>query len=90
VAAASYSETLDAGFIAEGWWVGTSEIEMALTDLSKGRRVNFTVPLVAEKTESNTWGYRSASSASKKAWKSTEAQFMRVFDDIVTRIVSDR
>jgi hypothetical protein len=89
VAASRYSETLDMGFIAEGWWVGTSQIELEVSDLSKERYVVFSVPLVAEKTESNLLGYRTATSVSKKAWKATEAQMMRLIDDVVQKVMSD-
>lgn len=89
VAASSYSETLDIGFTAEGWWVGTSQVDIEVSDLSKGRHVAFSVPLVAEKAESNTWGYRTATSVSKKAWKATETQMMRILDDVVQKVMSD-
>jgi hypothetical protein len=88
-AASSYSETLGTGFIAEGWWVGTSQLDVEVSDLSRGRHVVFSVPLVAEKRESNTWGYRTASSVSKKAWNATEVQMMRLIDDVVQKVMND-
>jgi hypothetical protein len=88
--AASYSETLGTGFVAEGWWVGTSQLDFEVQDFRGSRPIGFNIPIVGERNESNTWGYRTASSVSRKAWSVTESQMMRLLDAVVQKLMNER
>ncbi len=85
VAAASSSQTFISNKQAQGHWVGTAHLEVTVTD-KRGAKREFTVPLVGEDDEPNTWGYASASTANEKAWRIVEQGLVSVMDKIVLNV----
>lgn len=84
VATASETQTtLGSSVATEGWWIGTSWIELQVVDHRGGERNQFTIPIVAEKKRSNTLGYRTASKVTDEAWSSVEQQFVQVMDEVL-------
>jgi carbon monoxide dehydrogenase subunit G len=85
VAAASSSQSFISTQQAQGHWVGTAHLEITVTDNRSGKR-KFTVPLVGEDDEPNTWGYSSASTANEKAWRLVEQGLVTTFDKVILNV----
>lgn len=84
---ASQNQTfLNTTFLAQGLWVGTSWVEVELIDNSRNNAEKISFPLVAEHTESNTWGYKSASKASEKSWNIVSQQLIEVMDNVLLQL----
>jgi len=90
VASVNAQQNLFGGaFSSEGWWVGTSWIDVEITDARKVTPINFIVPLVAEHNESNLWGYKSAEQANKRAWEKISPQLIQLIDNILIKVRDD-
>lgn len=74
-------------FIAEGYWIGTSYIEVEFVDNLNENKQIYRFPLIAEDRVSNTWGYKSASSAANKSWNILSSYLLDFIDSIATKIV---
>lgn len=83
VTASETQTTLGSSVATEGWWIGTSWIDLQVVDHRGGERNQFTIPIVAEKKRSNTLGYRTASKVTDEAWSSIEQQLVQVMDEVL-------
>lgn len=82
------SSVFGGSFSGEGWWNGAAWIDVEVEDHRNSNLIRFTIPLVSEHKEPNTWGYSSGDRAAQKAWDNVSAQLTRVIDDVI-RIVRD-
>jgi len=83
VKASHQQTTLGTSFYAEGWWIGTSWIEIEISDNLNGKLEKISFPIVAEHKEPNTWGYRSATKAVNDSWSIVSQQLVQVMDTIL-------
>ncbi|MBF0361949.1 MAG: hypothetical protein HQK49_13115 [Oligoflexia bacterium] len=87
-AVTSKQQTLGELQIPQGYWIGTAWIDVKLTDNRIGK--NFIIPLVAEATEFNMLGYRSATDAGRKAWIKISPQLINFFDTVLLKLRDGR
>jgi hypothetical protein len=83
--AAAQQNTFGSAIATEGWWVGTAWLEVQVEDKRRGRNIDFTLPLVSEHRESNTWGFASAQAASKRAWSTVSAKLFSTLDNVLIK-----
>jgi len=83
VTASQQQTTLANSFYAEGWWIGTSWIELEISDNSSRELQKISFPIVAEHKEPNTWGYRSATKAASESWSIVSQQLIQIMDAIL-------
>lgn len=88
-AVSSEQSVLGGSFSGEGWWNGAAWIDLEIQDYRGPKPIAFTLPIVAEHYESNTWGYASGDKAAKAAWDRVNAQLTRAMDAIA-RTVRDQ
>lgn len=69
----------------EGWWNGAAWVDFVVEDRSDVQKVEFTIPLVAEHQENNTWGYSSGYKATEVAWNAVSAQILRSIDAVLRK-----
>jgi len=62
----------------EGYWVGTSYLEINIIDNIIGEKYDF--PFVAEDIVANNYGYKSAKKASRQAWNSVSKNLLDLID----------
>lgn len=86
--ASAQQATLGSSIAAEGWWVGTAWLEVTIDDKRGGKNVSFTLPLVAEHRENNSWGYSSAKAAAKRAWSTVSAKLFSTLDNVLLKVRS--
>ena len=81
VSVASTQQTLLAmSFVPQGWWIGTSWLEIEIVDKRVGDSERLNFPIVAEQEEPNTWGYKSASKATNKSWGIVSQHLLQILD----------
>jgi hypothetical protein len=86
IATASKTQTtLGSSFLAEGWWIGTSWIELQVID-QRQKKNEFKIPIVAEKKRSNTFGYSTANKVVDETWSDVEQQLLQVIDKVILSI----
>jgi hypothetical protein len=85
-AAKSEQSIFTASFSGEGWWVGTSWMELEIEDKRFSGSLRMVVPIVAEHRESNVMGYSSADRASRRAWGMAGQGLIRTLDALVTAV----
>ena len=73
-------------FSGEGWWNGAAWIDIEIQDYRGPKRINFTLPIVAEHRVSNMWGYASGDKAARVAWNNVAKQLTRALDTIFRTI----
>ena len=83
VTVAAEQSSFTAAFETEGWWVGTSWLEIEIHDERGTEAERITLPIVAEERESNTFGYRSAGRASEKAWVRASQPLFHIMDTLL-------
>lgn len=88
-AVSSEQSVLAGSFSGEGWWNGAAWVDLEVQDNRGQKPIAFTVPIVAEHRESNTWGYASGDKAAKVAWDRVGVQLTRALDAIA-RTVRDQ
>jgi hypothetical protein len=86
VTASKTQTTLSSTFAAEGWWIGTSWVELQVIDRRKKKRNQFKIPIVAEKKRSNTFGYSTANKVIEETWNHVEQQLLQVVDEVLISI----
>lgn len=87
VATASAEQTtLGSAFAAEGWWIGTSWLNLEIVDKRSSQVERLSIPLVAETKKSNTWGYRSGDAAANEAWSQVGQQLIQVMDKVLVTV----
>lgn len=89
VVTASENRTTLGSSATEGWWVGTSWIDLKVIDNRDKKRSQFTIPLVAEKKRSNTFGYRTASNVTEETWGQVQQQLLQVMDEVLISVRSE-
>ena len=82
ISASGQQTTLGSTFSAEGWWIGTSWLEIEIIDNRYSKFEKLSFPIVAEHKESNTWGYSSANDAVEKSWGIVSQHFIKIVDSI--------
>lgn len=90
VTASETQTTLGSTVQTEGWWIGTSWVELKIVDNRGGTRGEFKIPIVAEKKRSNTLGYRTANKVAEEAWSQVEQQLLQVMDEVLLTIRSQQ
>lgn len=73
--------------MVEGYWVGTSYLEISLVDNLHSDKKIYEFPFVGEDMQSNTWGYKSASIAARNSWDSVSSHFLDLIDSIAMKII---
>lgn len=86
VTASKNRTTLGSSVATEGWWVGTSWIDLKVIDIRDAEKSQFTIPLVAEKKRSNTFGYRTANKVTEEAWGQVQQQLLQVIDEVLLAV----
>jgi hypothetical protein len=86
VTASETQTTLGSTVQTEGWWVGTSWVELKIIDNRGDSRSEFTIPVIAEKKRSNTLGYRTANKVTEEAWSRVEQQLLQVMDEVLLTV----
>lgn len=86
--ASGSSSIFGASISGEGWWNGAAWVDVEVQDHRRPKAIHFTVPLAAERRESNMWGYSSGDKAAKEAWDSVSAQLTRTVDGVL-RVLRD-
>lgn len=91
VAAAIVSQpVLIDNFVTEGYWIGTSYLEITMIDNLFNNKETYTFPFVAENKQSNTWGYSSASKAAKNSWNEVSSHLLDLIDAVALRIIETK
>ena len=76
-------------FSAQGYWVGTSYLEITLVDnLHKDKQI-YNFPFVGEDKQNNTWGYKSATIASENSWNKVSSHLIDLIDSIAINIIEN-
>lgn len=73
--------------IAQGYWIGTSYLEISLVDNLHSEKKIYEFPFVGEDTKNNTWGYKSASIATQNSWDKVSSHFLDLIDSIAMKII---
>lgn len=84
--AQSQQTTFGSAMAAEGWWIGTAWLEVAVEDKRATKNISFAFPIVSEHRESNMWGYGSAQAATKRAWSTASAQLFSTMDSVLLKV----
>ena len=82
VSVAAEQSSITTALSTENWWIGTSWLELEIED-TRGVAERITLPIAAEEREPNTFGYRSASNVSRRAWGRASQQLFRVMDSLL-------
>lgn len=86
VMASNQQSILSSNIATEGWWIGTSWLELELVDRRGGNDESFSFPIAAEHRESNTLGYRSANNAVNRSWSLASQHLIEIFDKILIAV----
>lgn len=90
VGSVSSEQSIMAGsFSGEGWWNGAAWIDLEVQDNRGQKPVYFTLPIVAERRETNMWGNSSGDKAAQLAWDSAAVQLTRALD-VIARTIRDQ
>jgi len=73
-------------YVAQGYWVGTSYLEIALVDNLHSVKNIYEFPFAAEDIQNNTWGYKSGSIAAKNSWNKVSSHLLDLIDSIAMKI----
>lgn len=84
--ARSQQNVLASGFSGEGWWIGTSWLELQIEDRRFGENDTVLFSIVAEDRQANLWGYRSANQAAQHAWAKVAQGLVRVLDALLMTV----
>lgn len=74
-------------YIASGYWIGTSYLEIEMIDKFNNGDNVYTFPFVAEDTQNNTWGYRSGKIAAENSWRKVSSHLFNLIDSIAMKII---
>ena len=74
-------------YAAEGYWVGTSYLEIALVDNLHSVKNIYEFPFAAEDMQDNTWGYKSGSIAAQNSWNKVSSHLLDLIDSIAMEII---
>jgi hypothetical protein len=74
-------------YAAQGYWVGTSYLEIALVDNLHSVKNIYKFPFAAEDMQNNTWGYKSGSIAAQNSWNKVSSHLLDLIDSIAMKII---
>jgi hypothetical protein len=74
-------------FVVQGYWVGTSYLDISLVDNLHEKKEIYEFPFVGEDTQNNTWGYKSASIAAQNSWEKVSSHLLDLIDAIAMKII---
>lgn len=86
VVASNQQSILSSNIATEGWWIGTSWLELEIIDKRNTNDESFSFPIVAEHRESNTLGYRSATNAVNRSWSLVSQHLIEIFDRVLITV----
>lgn len=72
---------------AQGYWVGTSYLDIALVDNIHTEKKIYEFPFVGEDMQNNTLGYKSASIAAQNSWDKVSSHLLDLIDSIAMKII---
>ena len=73
--------------ISEGYWIGTSYLEIELVDNLNNEKLIYSFPFAGEDVQSNTWGYKTARKVAENSWYKVSSQLLDLIDSIAMRII---
>src|SRR5262249_14177444 len=82
----SQQTILASDFTGEGWWIGTSWLELQVEDRRFGKGETVLLPIIAEERQRNLWGYRSADQVAQHAWSKVAQGLFRVLDVVLVTV----
>ncbi len=74
-------------YAAQGYWVGTSYLQIALVDNLHSVKNIYEFPFAAEDMQNNTWGYKSGSIAAQNSWNKVSSHLLDLIDSIAMKII---
>lgn len=74
-------------YAAQGYWVGTSYLEIALVDNLHSVKNIYEFPFAAEDMQNNTLGYKSGSIAAQNSWNKVSSHLLDLIDSIAMKII---
>ena len=77
-------------FSAEGYWVGTSYLDISLVDNFHSVKGIYNFPFAAEDTRSNTFGYKTASASAQTSWNKVSSALLSLIDDVAMKIIESQ
>lgn len=72
---------------AEGFWVGTSYLDISFIDNLHSEKKIYKFPFAAEDIRSNDFGYTSASLAAKASWTKVSSHLLTLIDNIAIQVI---
>jgi hypothetical protein len=72
---------------AQGYWIGTSYLDISLVDNLHSEKKIYEFPFVGEDMKNNTLGYKSASIAAQNSWDKVSSRFLDLIDSIAMKII---
>lgn len=74
-------------YSSEGYWIGTSYLDISLVDnLHQEKRI-YNFPYAGEDKQSNAFGYKSADIAAQNSWNKVSSGLLDFIDAIALRII---
>lgn len=73
--------------IAQGYWIGTSYLEISLVDNLHSEKNIYDFPFVGEDMKNNNLGYKSARIASQNSWKKVSSHLLDLIDSVAMKII---
>jgi hypothetical protein len=74
---------------AQGYWIGTSSLDIALVDNLHSDKKIYEFPFVGEDMQSNTWGYKSGTIAAQNSWDKVSSHLLDLIDSIALKIIEN-
>lgn len=71
----------------QGYWVGTSYLEISLVDYLNGELKTYNFPFAAEDFQNNTFGYKSGKIAAQNSWNKVSSSLLDLIDGIALRLI---
>ncbi len=71
----------------QGYWVGTSYLEISLVDKLNGEVKTYNFPFAAEDFQNNTLGYKSGKIAAQNSWNKVSSSLLDLIDGIALRLI---
>ncbi|MBT4706045.1 MAG: hypothetical protein HOB78_11170 [Flavobacteriales bacterium] len=76
-------------YLTQGYWVGTSYLEITLLDNFHDSNGSYEFPFVAEDFQNNTWGYKSGSIAAQNSWNKVASHLLSLIDSIAIKMIEE-
>lgn len=72
---------------AQGYWIGTSYLEISIVDNLHPEKKIYEFPFVWEDMHNNNWGYKSGNIAAQNSWNKISSHFLDLIDSIAMKII---